>query len=153
MQHPFLSLSLLKIQSFANTRNMSTEEDELSEDNIWRKAYEESFIKQKYNNSEEECKQRRDLLQLKKQVVEVQLRKEQLLEEEARFKTKAAEVYWSKVSIEYQIARLNHQQADHQQAEAKKKQKEDTADLEDLMEVALVKPKETVKLTPYTDSE
>lgn len=150
--NPFLfsCLSFITAQYLACTLNMSTDDDDVDEDTLWRRSYEKSLIKQKYNNSEEHRQLKKDLLQLKKTIFEAQLRKELLLEEEARFRTKAAEVYWSKLSLEYQIARLNHQKAE---AEAINKQKEDTASLEDLMDISVKKPSNTVNLTPYTDSE
>ena len=55
MQTPFFfpCLSFITAQYLACTLNMSTDDDDVDEDTLWRRSYEKSLIKQKYNNSEE----------------------------------------------------------------------------------------------------
>ena len=141
---------IVKRQFFATIHDMNT--DNSDEDRIWKIAYEENLIQQKYQSLLEESQQRKDLLKLKTQVVEVQLRKENLLEEEAKLKIRAAEVSWHIVSIDYQISKLNHQKT----IERVEENTGDKDDDKDLMEVALEKvkaPESSINLTPYSDSE
>lgn len=120
------------------------------EERIWKEAYEKSLIDKKYQADAEVNQKRKDILKIDEQIAETQLRKEELLEQEASLRIRVAEIQWHTASYEYKIIQLNHQKAITRLEGGIEEEEEK----ETLMDVALskVKPKDN-NLTLYSDSE